>query len=592
MIFSLSQRVHRLWQGGARLLFAGLALASFCLPMPAAAQEAGPAFIQLEALPDLTSAEDRARSYGASLAPTMGPVSGFRLGTKWYLIVLGPYSAVEAAGKMAALKASGQIPPDAFVTDGRQHGAQFWPAGATANLIEQTPAPEVPPALALGTDTETMAQAQAAESQLDRSAKSELQAALQWYGHYQGALDGAFGRGTRAAMATWQAAMGAEATGVLTSAQRAMLVARYQADQAAFAFAPVTEAEAGIEFSLPTALLAFDSYAPPFVQYSAKDGSGLRLLLISEPGDSAALAGLYDMLQTLQIMPGEGERSLQENEFTLAGTSGAQSAFATARASKGAIKGYLLAWDTAQSETAQRILAVLQSTFRSTGDMVLDPGLVPLDAGVKAGVLAAMAVKIPTSVASGLNVDATGLVLTTASAVANCGKITLDGSIDAEIAALDAALGAAVLRPLSPTSPLAVAQAAGQSIDIGARVLLAGYSLPNGLPAPVLTEGEILSLGGPAGEAGVITLNAAITPYDEGGPVIDRTGKWLGMIIGTDYGGKTLPQGTSLALSAASLSPLLAQAGVATAPGADTALTPDQLNALAMGMTVQVACWP
>jgi S1-C subfamily serine protease len=583
--------LRRVWTA-----FLALALIGFSGVSPSNAQE-GPAWVQIAALPDLASAEDSARAYSAVL----GEVAGYRLGSRWYLVTLGPFSPAEAAGKMASFKAAGQIPRDAFITDGTDHGAQFWPVGAAATAAPTaipaatepvTPTPEAPPPPAPA--DETIDQAQASEAALSRDEKAELQASLQWYGFYEGALDGSIGRGSRASMAAWQTAMGYEPTGVLTSLQRSTLVANHNADEAAFGFTTTTEGEAGIEFALPAAMLAFDHYEPPFVHYTATDGSKLRLLLISEPGDGATLAGLYDLLQTLEVVPAAGERSLQDSEFTINAASNTIASFATAKTSKGAIKGYLLVWEPAQSETAQRILTTLASTFRSTGDQVLDPGLVPLDDTIKLGVMAGMAVKEPTAVVSGIYVDANGMVLTRSDAVAKCTKITLDNILDAEVVASDAALGAAILRPLSPAYPLAVGYPATENLGAGASVLLAGYSLPKGLPAPVLTFGQIQAAGGPSGEAGLLTLAANVTPYDLGGPVLNDKGALLGMIFGTEIGGKTLPQGISLARDISSLAPLLAEANVAAvfSDAAAAALSPDALNAAAMGMTVQIACWP
>jgi hypothetical protein len=141
---------------------------------------------------------------------------------------------------------------------------------------------------------------------------------------------------------------------------------------------------------------------------------------------------------------------------------------------------------------------------------------------------------------------------------------------------------------------LAVGYPATESLGAGASVLLAGYSLPKGLPAPVLTFGQVQAAGGPSGEAGLLTISANVTPYDLGGPVLNDKGALLGMIFGTEIGGKSLPQGISLARDMASLAPLFARANVAAvfSDAAAAALSPDALNAAAMGMTVQVTCWP
>jgi S1-C subfamily serine protease len=108
-----------------------------------------------------------------------------------------------------------------------------------------------------------------------------------------------------------------------------------------------------------------------------------------------------------------------------------------------------------------------------------------------------------------------------------------------------------------------------------------------------LTTAEVQGLTGPSGEAGLITLSATVTPHDLGGPVLDGSGALVAMLRGTEVGGKTMPQGTTLALPADLIVPLIAQAGgSATSDAAQTELTPDALNTAAMGMTVQVACWP
>lgn len=619
-------------------------LASIAQPILAQQGEAQ-TWIQLESLPSLAQAEERARAYSVNLSP----ITGFASVDRSYLIAMGPYSPAEAAGRITALKSEGLIAIDAFLTDGAKHAAQFWPVGAinlpaanlpaanlptadlptadlpaaqTANaqpsppVAVQTqpispeaplvlsplllPAPEQPLVAALAPQQaapireESQSEAMLSESALSREDKIMLQAALQWYGLYDGALDGSFGRGTRASMAAWQKEMGFAGTGVLTTAQRAQLGDKFKLDEAAFGFADYRDDEAGVEFMLAATMLEFDHYEPPFVHFVAKDGSELRLVVISEPGDSESLAALYDLLQSLDDMPNTGERILLEDGFTLSGQSPSKAAFATAQVSKGAIKGYMLLWNNSQEDTAKRVLAMMQASFRSTGDQVLDPGLVPLDEAIKSGVLAGMAVKTPKDTVSGVFVDASGLVLTIAKPLENCGKITLDGAVEAEILVKDAALDAALLRPLLPLAPLSIATPSAVGPTLGAPLILAGYSLPQGLPAPVLTQGMIQFLGGPSGEASMITMAAKTNRHDRGGPVLNLEGALVGMIYGQQIDSKTLPEGMTLALDAGALGPLLAQAQVSLEKAAFGAvpLSPETLGSLASGMTVQVSCWP
>ena len=553
------------------------------------------AWVQVEAQPSLTEAEGRARDYAAEFPN----VSGYQLTSGWYAIVLGPYAPEAAAGALADLRSDGAIPRDSFVTDDGAHRQQFWPVGAIAGQ------PQVDPvAVDLATEAEaqvidvtpaeeSLPDAKASETALDAGGRKALQTAMAWYGFYEGGIDGAFGPGTRNSMAAWQEANGFEATGVLTTRQRTTLVANYQADQAEFGFASVSEPEAGIEITLPLALLQFDHYEPPFVHYNEKNGSGLKVILISEPGNQDSLSGLYDVLQTLEVVPAEGERSKSDKSFTINAASSAVQSYAYAEMKNGMVKGYLVVWNPVDAERMSRILPALATSFRGVGDKALDPGLVPMDAATRSGLLAGMEVKLPKLSRSGFFVDAAGTVVTTAEAVAQCGRLTIDHATEARIVAQDASSGVAILQPITPLAPQAFARFSSASVRLGSQIAVAGYSYEDKLPAPVLTFGTLEEEKGLNGEAGMTRLAAPVLPGDAGGPVLDGTGAVLGMLLPPAVkGAKLLPDRVAFAAQAGVIGQALTSAGVVVSPAASTDLaTPDALNAAGLGMTVLVSCW-
>lgn len=574
-------------------------LAAFGFARGAGAQEQ--AWLQIEAQPSLAGAEERAQAYAALFPDT----AGFQLNSGWYAVVLGPYSPAAAAGQLVSLKRENLIPADSFISDGAAHIQQFWPIGASVpelvpELVPVEPVadpaiaavPELAPELAPEPD-ETASEARRGEAALDRDAREDLQEALRWYGFYTSAIDGAFGPGTRTSMAAWQSAGGFEPTGVLTSRQRATLISNFAADQAEFGFETVTEAEAGIEITLPMSLVAFDHYEPPFVHFNAKGGSNLRVILISEPGDSATLAGLYDVLQTLAVVPANGARQLDAQSFTISGVGDSVESYAYAAAKGGQIKGYMVIWNPGDAARMARILPVLQASFRPAGDKALDPGLVALDAGTRAGLLAGLEVRRPIASASGFFLDASGRVLTTAATVASCREITIEGSIPATVAFTDVAGGYAVLTPQTPVAPPAVAQFQNAAPRVGAGIMVSGYSYGEKLSAPVLTFGTFEADSGLAGEPGIGRLAAPVLPGDVGGPVVDKSGAVLGMLLPDALGAaRTLPEGVAFFASGTAILARLAAAGItpASAARSDVA-TPDALNAAALGMTVLVSCW-
>ncbi len=561
-----------------RMVFRAIAML-LCSYGAVQAQDA--AWIQLEAHPDLATSEAAARLYAQS------NIAGFRLGEKWYVLALGPYDPAEAAGQMNALKSARAIPRDAYITDGKDHGQQFWPIGAAQSVPAQTPAPTQPVIATQAASDETPDEARASEAILSREDRALVQTAMAWYGFYDAKVDGSFGKGTRQSMAAWQTAFGYEATGVLTSVQRATLVGNYQADQAEFGFETITEPEAGIEIALPSAMVSFDRYEPPFVHYAEKNGSKLRLILISEPGDQAALAGLYDVLQSLDAVPATGDRTLEDGRFTINGTNEKMSAFAYAATSKGAVKGFLALWDPSISAKMLRVLPALQASFRATGDKYLDPSLVPLDDAARTGLLAGMQVKRPTRTGSGIFVGNDGSVLTNAETVAECGTISLDNHTLVSVIAADQ--GVALLRPMTPLQPTAIAPLTTVTPREGQAVVVAGYSPFVALPAAVLSRGTVAGTTGLDGAPNYITL--AVAKGDIGGPVLDQTGALLGMMAAAPAN-KVLPDGVSLALSSGVLAQILADNGISGPTVQTIALTADALNTAARGMTTQIACWP
>jgi peptidoglycan hydrolase-like protein with peptidoglycan-binding domain len=446
--------------------------------------------------------------------------------------------------------------------------------------------PAAPPA-------ETVAEARASESRLTRNEREDIQRALQWAGFYTSGIDGAFGPGTRGSINAWQSARGHESTGFLTSLQREELLGERGRMEAALGIETINEPEAGIEIALPLKHLSFDGYTPPFVQYAERDGSGMRAVLISQPGDARALRGLYDLLQTLDAVPPLGDRAVSDRSFSIEAANDRIASNAYAELSQGLIKGYVLIWEPRAAALAAQALPLMKSSFRSVGSRALDPNLVPLDGAVQAAMLAGMEVRRPALSRTGFYVSAQGDVLTTSSVVQECDRVTLDRVTEARVTQVDDQLGLALLSPVTPLAPPVVGAFASASPRIGAEVALSGYSYEDALPAPALSFGALAQATGLAGEADLRRLSIAALPGDAGGPVLDGTGAVLGMLLpAPDDPSRLLPAGVAFARAADGLAAWLTAAGLTPRQAAaGGALAPEDLTTRAVRMTVLVSCW-
>lgn len=603
----------------AIVLFASLFIATM-----AEAQQSF--WVQLEANRTLREAEAAARRY----AQSMPDVNGFRLGASgWYTIALGPYTEAAATARLLELRGSATIPGDSYISDGATYVQQFWPVGvnALADTPTAEPATDPEPATTAGPEAEpaaepepvaqatpepepmpleeTRAEALASERTLDREAREALQVALQWEGFYRSLIDGDFGPGTRGAMAAWQAAKGYDDTGVLTTRQRAELIKGYTDVLASMGLGAIIDDQAGIAITIPAAMVEFTRYEAPFAHYEGDQG--VRVVLISQRGDKATLYGLYDILQTLSVVPTEGERSRRDSDFTIEGTDDKIISYTYATLADGAVKGFMLVWPQGPKVTDPEtgalsyeidrrraiVLDAMRSSFASTGARALEDNAGLDTATQSIDLISGLEIRRAEKSRSGFFVSPDGAVVTTTEAVEGCARITLDESYDATVSATDAGLGLALLTPTEPLAPMAVGAFLGVEPRLQSELAVAGYSYGGRLSSPTLTFGTLADVKGLSGEADVARLAIRAQDGDTGGPVLDQGGAVVGMLLASGSGdGRLLPADVGFAAKSQALAEFLATHGVvvaATEPGG--VLTPYDLSALAADMTVLVSCW-
>jgi S1-C subfamily serine protease len=577
------------------LVLIGLTQAARAQPAP------DDVWVQIAARPTLESATADARIFAGSLPD----VNGFALQGGWYAITLGPYTRADAEAVLASFRQRGLIPSDSYIAVSRSYGAPFWPPqDNAADDIERAalpaapnvPVPEVaPPAppssvAETGADTETPQEARRSEALLSGAERRDLQVALQWAGVYDGAIDGAFGAGTRSAMADWQQRNGIEPTGVLTTNQRAVLMGRYNAILDGLDMAVVRDAAAGIEIRMPTALLAFSRHDAPFAHYEAVDGSPVRVLLISQQGSRDTLASLYEVMQTLSMVPPEGPRRLDGDSFTIVGRDGRIVSETQVERIGDEIKGFTLVWPVGDEARRARVMQAMQASFlRLPGTLDPTAGL-DVDRGID--LFAGLDIRTPRLSRSGFYVDASGAVITTADAVQSCTRITLDDGFDAALADIDTEKGIAILKPTTRLAPPAVARFSPAPPLPQSEVAIAGYSFEGRLEAPSMTFGTLSDLGGLGGEPGFSRLSVDALPGDAGGPVMDASGNVLGMLLPQPGGSRQLPPEVRFALTSDAIIAALERAGLTASNGASGGLLdPVDITDRALGMTVLVSCW-
>jgi len=558
------------------------------------AQQDQGVWVQVEAQPSLRQAQERAQDYASELPD----VSGFRLSSGWYAIVIGPYLRSDAEQVLRVYRAERQIPRDSYITFSSAFGQQFWPIGANVlnrGVITPPVEPEAQPEQTLSDATpqdadETRAQALQSERLLTAQERRELQTALQASGFYSSTIDGAFGQGTRRSMADWQRFNGFEPTGVLTTAQRKTLMDEYNAPLISVGMARHVDEAAGITLEMPLDTIVFDRYEAPFAHFQSSSDLNARALLISQEGDRSSLRALYEVMQSLEIVPLDGPRELRGDRFSLEGRGNGIVSFTQATLKDGQIKGFTLVWPEGDEARRLRVLAAMTSSLSTTSD-VLDAAA-GADQDQRIDLVSGLQVRTPRLSRSGFFADASGAVLTVAEAADSCTRITLDGDQEVQVAWTDADLGISVLRPRQTLAPMSIAAFSPDQPRIQSEVAVSGFSYEGALGAPTLTFGQIADIRGLNGEEGVKRLALNAQPGDAGGPVFNDSGNVVGMLLPTPSEGRTLPGSVSLAATADRLTEILTNAGVSGQSSQESAqITPNELTRRATGMTVLVHCW-
>ncbi|MEO8530296.1 MAG: serine protease, partial [Deltaproteobacteria bacterium] len=416
--------------------------------------------------------------------------------------------------------------------------------------------------------------------------------ALAFEGFYTSIIDGDFGPGTRKSMAAWQTARGYDETGILTTSQRVEVLNDYQSVVNAFSFQIVRDEVAGIEIKVPQGLVQKGRVDPPFANYEPSGNSGVRLILISQTGDKSTLYGMYDILQTLDIMPLDGDRAKAESSFSINGKNDKIASHAEAKLTADGIKGFILVWPAGDDRRFAYALRTMQESFAAIDGVVL-PDVVSEGGIQDPDLLSGLEIRRADVTRSGFYVDAAGMVLTTTEVAGSCTRLTLDDGIMMTVIASDAASGLALLKADRKMAPLAYAKFRAAAPRLQSDIAVSGFAFDGRLGAPVLTFGKIEDVKGLAGEADLDRLTLSATPSDAGGPVYDSTGAVFGLLLPTPkQSGQVLPAGVAFARDMTAISPFLSKAGISPvmADGAEE-MSPEELTRHAADMTVRLACW-
>ncbi|MCF3974110.1 peptidoglycan-binding domain-containing protein [Paracoccus salsus] len=260
----------------------------------------------------------------------------------WWSVALGPLTPAAAQAWLAAFKAGGDLPGDAFASDASEMG-QVVDAGRTPDLPAPEESAEMPP--------------------LD-----QVQRALRWAGHYDGAMDGQAGPRTREAIA--RAVADLRISPDAGTAMRA-LIDRRQNWRGEMGLTTLRDEATGLSVNAPMEKLAFDRAERALSIYGPKDESGAALILFSQPGGQQELLDLSGLVTALGWVP-QPDRTIEPGHILLEGANEHHRSRAEGWVRDGRAEGFVLIWPAGDAQNQSRLAAELSDSFRRFGPAAND----------------------------------------------------------------------------------------------------------------------------------------------------------------------------------------------------------------------------
>jgi S1-C subfamily serine protease len=572
-----------------------LALGLTNAPLSAQTSGNGNFWIQVESQDNIRDTKSRAQIFARDFPETRA----FQTNAGWYAIVIGPMDEAAATAELARLKSTKKVPADSFISDGATHLGQLWPLSAGTNtmiasadedLTDITPKkPTTSPI-----PDPNLAATRKQERSLSRDQKKQYQRYLIWTGDYKNTIDGAFGLGTRKAIAAFQGREGFQDTGYLTETQTVLLKQRYDDAARTLGIAELRDLDAGIEMQYPANLVEFDRLQSPFVQFKAKAGSNVRMMLISQQGGRAELDALYEIMETFEYIPKNGYRVKKRAWFVLSGRDDNVVSYTYVRTDGRSVKGFTIIWPPAKNEIMQPFATMMYNSFTTLNEYVLDETNgeekseeEPVDTAEN------LTPPTPDHAASGFFINAQGVVVTNSANVTGCSRVTInDGAVALEVLAENTSLSLVALRPTAEFTPPSYALFSDETLETGVDLGVSGFAFPEVMDIAALNYGTLTDTKGRFGNPAEIRLTAFLEDGDTGGPVLDDRGAVVAMQLAKSGLETDEPAYVNYALRASEITKMLNAARIdfANSTSFDT-LEDVDLAFMAGDFTVKVACW-
>lgn len=360
-----------------------------------------------------------------------------------------------------------------------------------------------------------------------------LQSQLMLLGHYHALADRTFGSFTYRAIQEFQTSLGATPTGVLTQRQQNFLSEAASRIYNDLGFDLVEDTSGRMAMLLPQKLLSSVSETRRGTAYSSADGS-IRLETIRKPFTEESYESLYHSLASSSPTRNISYQVLNSDKFVVSGTRDGKLFYILINNTPGESTGFSVEWERSRNEIGAMVatftasysypLAFDQPEGSSVASTYL-PQVTP-EPTPKTAPSAPQS-----SSGTGFFVAEQGVLVTNQHVIDGCSAIDVVGYGPARVITSDKEVDLAVLQ-LRSTKPHPVAEIRAEPAQLGESVVALGFPLADILNSSLnMGTGIVSAETGFLGDQSRFTTNVGIQPGNSGGPILDESGRVLGVAV-------------------------------------------------------------
>lgn len=398
---------------------------------------------------------------------------------------------------------------------------------------------------------------------LDLPVRIGLQRSLIWVNTFPAIADGNISPRTITAIRDYQKRLGRPETGLLRPDELDRLLADAARVQGGVGYRTLRDNATGTVIGLPAGLLSSAEPVRRGTRFRSSSGD-IDLVTMNVPTAERSLQQHFEM--TLRSRPPAHYKVFRGNWFVIAGSEhGGRSYYVRMHDRGSSLRGFAISYDPVLTPILGPVVSAMSSDFKPDADGLsvaeaqsdlaslrgsvaalppppvqnLQP-LPPVDAPSSPPVAEAappagvggpsQPIRERISTGTGFLVSEQGHFLTNAHVVSSCSAIGVGIFGAARLIDADQTNDLALLKVEArvPGSPVSFA---ARSPAIGEEVIALGFPLQDILGNGInMTRGDVSALAGIGGDSRFIQITAAVQQGNSGGPLLDRSGRLVGVV--------------------------------------------------------------